>query len=68
MVRGVVVVGPRAALQELTEDPRVGRLLWSSQDGEPGVSGEGAIREDVAGWSDEELGERALKSSGRCRD
>ncbi len=68
VVRGVVVVGPRAALQELTEDPRVGRLLWSSQDGEPGVSGEGAIREDVAGLSDEELVERALKISGRYRD
>jgi hypothetical protein len=32
------------------------------------VSGEGAIREDVAGLSDEELVERALKISGRYRD
>lgn len=68
VVRGLVVVAPRPALRELTEDPRVGRLLRSSQDGEPGVSSERPIREDVAELSHEELIDRALEIARRVRD
>lgn len=65
VIRGVVVVGPRAAVRQLTEDPRVGRFLRARQDGEAGVTPEGTVREDIAELSDEELVERALEIAGR---